>query len=115
MHRPAKKTEKLIQHADALTGSDIPIETLSETSTFVPNGSKDVSGPQALGCAFFLEGTYKEPSAAMPEITQLTWLCLEEPTKDDSIQDKSGTRLWFVTKARDASGAMTLGIPEKKL
>ena len=51
----------------------------------------------------------------MPEITQLTWLCLEEPTKADSIQDKSGTRLWFVTKAWDATGAMTLGIAEKKV
>ncbi len=109
-----EKTTKLNTHATSLTAPCAPVENVSEATTFVPNKPRDVSGPQTLACASLLDGTYKEPSAKMPEVTQLLWLYLDEPNRDENVKEKGGTRLWFVATAHDATGAMKLGIPEKQ-
>ena len=109
-----EKTTKLNTHATALTAPCAAVENVSEATTFVPNKPRDVSGPQTLACASLLDSTYKEPSVTMPEVTQLLWLCLDEPDRDQSVKEKGGTRLWFVATAHDATGAMKLGIPEKQ-
>ncbi len=37
----------------------------------------------------------------------------EEPEPSDSITDTSGKRIWYLTQLRDASGATTVGVPER--
>ena len=49
----------------------------------------------------------------MPEVVQVMWVHLEEPEPDAQVKDPSGERLWFRTPLRDASGATTVGVPQK--
>ena len=58
----------------------------------------DVSGPQPLCCAAFLDLTAEEPTAAnMSSIVQIPWLMIEEPTQDE-----------YVEVATESEGCMTL-------
>ena len=81
-----------------------------------PHESPDVSGPQPLCCAAFLDLTAEEPAAAnMPSVVQIPWLLVEEPAQDEDVEvtNEDGGRLWFVTKARDCSGAVRVGCPQR--
>jgi hypothetical protein len=89
---------------------------LSSEKAWQPHESPDVSGPQPLCCAAFLDLTAEEPSAAnMPSVVQIPWLLVEEPGQDDDVEGATddGGRLWFVTKARDCSGAVRVGCPQR--
>jgi hypothetical protein len=107
-----EKTDKLLAESSNLLDESIVTNQLSSQSTFA-HQPKDVSGPQPLSCAAFMDFTSQESSADMPEVLQLPWLMVEEPGSSDPIHPKDGSRLWFVAKCRDASGAFELGCPEK--
>ena len=67
-------------------------------------------------CAAFLDLTAEEPAAAnMPSVVQIPWLLVEEPAQDEDVEvtNEDGGRLWFVTKARDCSGAVRVGCPQR--
>lgn len=85
----------------------------SLTTAFVPNNSKDVSGPQVLSCAAFLDFTRDNKDARTPDVVQLMWVHIEEPDAAQGIKDASGTRIWYLAQLRDVSGATTVGMPER--
>ena len=62
-----------------------------------------------------LDLTAEEPAAAnMPSVVQIHWLLVEEPARDeDVVFNEHGGRLWFVTTARDCSGAVRVGCPQR--
>ena len=89
---------------------------LSSEREWNPLESPDVSGPQPLCCAAFLDLTAEEPEAAnMPSVVQIPWLLVEEPARDEDVEvtNNGDGRLWFVTKARDCSGAVRVGCPQR--
>ena len=51
----------------------------------------------------------------MPNVVQIPWLMIGEPAQEDDvvITNEDGGRLWFVTKARDLSGAVRVGCPQR--
>ena len=51
----------------------------------------------------------------MPSVLQIPWLLVEEPAKDEDVEvaNEDGGRLWFVAKARDCSGAVRVGCPQR--
>ncbi len=67
--------------------------TKSLTKDFVPTVAKDVSGPQVLSCAAFLDYTQENPQASMPGIMQLMWVHIEEPEPDNPVTDASQQRI----------------------
>ena len=105
-----EKTTKLRSDAGTLESST----TTQQLSTVgFSHKTRDVSGPQRLSCAAFLDFTAHEPTATMPSVVQMTWLMIEEPAPQDSIKEKQGSRLWFLPKTRDVSGSVPLGCPER--
>ena len=48
---------------------------------------------------------------SMPEILQLNWVLVEEPT--DDVTNSSGTRIWYQAMTRDLSGATLAGVPQR--
>ena len=87
--------------------------TVSLTKEWVSKGTKDVSGPKCLSVAAFLELGAQRPDLQMPDIVQLMWVRIEEPSSDSSVMDKSGSRLWFRTTVRDVTGGTLIGIPSR--
>lgn len=83
------------------------------TTTWSPHEARDVSGEQPLSCCAFLDYTSETPLATIPSITQLMWIHVEEPEPEVQILEASGTRLWFRTTVRDASGATLMGMPQR--
>lgn len=83
------------------------------TSEWTPQQPRDVSGPQPLSCAAFLDFTTETPLAALPPVVQLMWVHFEEPEPDDEVLDGSGSRVWIRTPGRDASGAAQMGVPQR--
>ena len=57
--------------------------------------------------------TSENPTANMPEVSQLMWGHPEEPDKDAGVLDKDGGRIFFRIVLRDASGAVSVGIPQR--
>jgi hypothetical protein len=44
----------------------------------------------------------------------MPWLLVEEPARDEEVEVKdNGDRLWFMTKARDCSGVVRVGCPQR--
>ncbi len=83
------------------------------TQQWTPHQSKDVSGPQPLSCAAFLDFTTATPDAAVPPVVQAMWMHIEEPEPDTEVLDASGTRVWYTICGRDASGSARLGVPQR--
>ena len=81
------------------------------THVWVPKETRDVSGPQTLSCAAFLDYTTETPEADVPDVSQLMFAHIEEPTPEENIL--SGDRVWLVTPLRDNSGAVSVGIPQR--
>ena len=48
----------------------------------------------------------------MPEVLQVPWLMVDEPSTGAQVWHSDGGRLWFVTKCRDYSGSMEVGISQ---
>ena len=105
-----QKTEALGNQKNTLT---LATNTSTLTAEWTPQQSRDASGPVPLSCAAFLDFTAESPEAKMPEVVQVMWVHLEEPEPDAQVKDPSGERLWFRTPLRDASGATTVGVPQK--
>ena len=111
----SEKTNHLLAEASTLTAATNTVQ-LSSEKEWHPHESPDVSGPQPLCCAAFLDLTAEEPAAAnMPSVVQIPWLLVEEPAQDEDVEitNEDGGRLWFVTKSRDCSGAVRVGCPER--
>ena len=111
----SEKTKHLLAEASTLTAATNTVQ-LSSEKEWHPHESPDVSGPQPLCCAAFLDLTAEEPAAAnMPSVVQIPWLLVEEPAQDEDVEvtNEDGGRLWFVTKARDCSGAVRVGCPQR--
>jgi hypothetical protein len=109
------KTKHLLAEASTLTAAKNTVQ-LSSEKEFHPNESPDVSGPQPLCCAAFLDSTAEEPATDnMPPVVQMPWLLVEEPAQDETVEvtNEDGGRLWFVTKARDCTGAVRVGCPQR--
>ena len=85
----------------------------SLTTEFTPHAAKDVSGPQALSCAAFLDYARDNPAASVPDVMQLMWVHIEEPESGHSILDATQQRIWYLAQLRDVSGATTVGMPER--
>ena len=103
-----EKTTELRQKAGDLTSAT---NTESLTQVWVPQGTRDVSGPQTLSCAAFLDYTTETPEANVPDVSQLMFVHIEEPAPQENIL--SGDRVWFVTPLRDNSGPVSVGIPQR--
>ena len=71
----------------------------------------DVSGPQALAAAAFLDYTAQNASAKLPNVHQLMAVMIEEPT--GPVTADGTDRIWFVTKLREFSGAVEIGVSER--
>ena len=107
-----EKTRHLLAQSSTLTAATNTLQ-LSSVREWNPQDPPDVSGPQPLCCTAFLDLTSEEPSANMPSVVQIPWLLVEEPAQDDEVTNDDGSRLWFVTKARDCSGAVRVGCPQR--
>ena len=96
-------------------GGELAAATNTEqlTSEWTPQQPRDVSGPQPLSCAAFLDFSTETPLAALPPVVQLMWVHLEEPEPEDQVLDSSGGRVWFRVPMRDASGAAQMGVPQR--
>ena len=105
------------QKTKALGDQKATLTTATNTSTltaeWTPQQSRDVSGPVPLSCTAFLDFTAESPEAKMPGVAQVMRANLEEPEPDESVKEPKGERLWFRTPLRDASGATTVGVPQK--
>ena len=111
----SEKTTHLLAQASTLTAATNTVQ-LSSEKEWHPQESPDVSGPQPLCCAAFLDLTAEEPAAAnMPSVVQIPWLLVEEAAQQEDVEvtNEDGGRLWFVTKARDCSGAVRVGCPQR--
>ena len=109
------KTIHLNAHASTLTDALKTLQLTSEKEWHSGN-TPDVSGPQPLCCAAFLDLTADEPKAAnMPTVVQLPWLMIEEPAGHEAVEveHENGSRLWLVAKARDCSGTVRVGCPQR--
>ena len=104
------KTQALAEQKDTLTSAT---NTSTLTAEWTPQQSRDVSGPVPLSCAAFLDFTAEDPEAKMPAVVQVMWVHLEEPDPDAEVREASGERVWFRTPLRDASGATSVGVPQK--
>ena len=105
-----QKTKALSDQKDTLT---LATNTSTLTAEWTPQQSRDVSGPVPLSCIAFLDFTSESPEAKMPGVVQVMWVHLEEPEPEVHVRDPSGERVWFRTPLRDASGATTVGVPQK--
>ena len=111
----SQKTQHLLDQASTLSSAKNTVQ-LSSEKEWHPNESPDVSGPQPLGCAAFLDCTAEEPTTDnMPPVVQMPWLMVEEPAQDDTVEvaQESDSRIWFVAKARDCTGMVRVGCPQK--
>ena len=72
---------------------------------------KDVGGRQPLSCSAFLDYSTASPEANMPEVVQLMWLHVEEPEPKADVVHQD--RIWYKIFARDVSGAIQVGIPQR--
>ena len=106
-----QKTKALSDQKDTLT---LATNTSILTAEWTPqHRERDVSGPVPLSCTAFLDFTSESPEAKMPGVVQVMWVHLEEPEPEVHVRDPSGERVWFRTPLRDASGATTVGVPQK--
>ena len=97
------------------------------TTEWVPGSAGvDVSGSQPLCCAAFLDFTQEAPNAHLPSVFQLPFVLIEEPEIDATVTTSSASvggsqpaaghaaRIWYITQARDVSGAVSVGVPQRQ-
>ena len=97
----SEKTKHLLAEASTLTAATNTVQLSSERE-WQPHESPDVSGPQPLCCAAFLDFTAEEPTAEnMPSVLQIPWLMVEEPAQDEDVEitNEDGGRLDALTVA----------------
>ena len=87
------------------------VEMLS--TEFTPtHKARDVSGRQPLSCAAFLDFTSERPEEALPEVSQLMWVHVEEPERSAKVA-VAPDRIWYRVQLRDISGSCTVGVPQR--
>jgi len=111
--KPAPECEKTVSLRDKQQELIAATNTEMLTVVWTPNQSRDVSGPQPLSCAAFLDYTTETSGAVLPEVMQLMWVHIEEPEPDGQVVDASGERIWYVVPLRDISGSVLMGIPQR--
>ena len=105
----SRKTAELRQKGAELQAAN---DTEKLTQVWEPTDkARDVSGPQTLSCAAFLDYTTETPNAAVPAVTQVMWMHFEEPGPGQEIMFQE--RLWFLLQVRDPSGNVTLSCPQR--
>ena len=102
------KTEALRNRRTELAGAT---NTELLTHAWTPSQGKDVSGSQPLSCSAFLDYSSSTPEANVPEVVQLMWLHIEEPEVTADVLHKD--RVWYKICARDVSGGIQVGIPQR--
>ena len=102
--------EALAQSKEAITEAT-EVEKL--TTDFVPTAKIETSGPQVMTCAAILNATAEATELDMPEVMQVNFLQVEEPTTGQEVWEKTHTRIWFASTVRDFSGAVSLYVSEK--
>ena len=110
----AQTSEKsqILQAQSATLLGETNIHTI--TTEWTPSHQKkDVSGEQPLSCCAFLDFAAESPNAKLPGVAQINWAHVEEPQSRTDVLDKSGSRIWFLADVRDASGAISVGVPER--
>ena len=106
-----QKMKELSARAQELLVAD---RTQVITAVWTPSSqARDVTGPQPLSCAAFLDYTTETPNAKLPEVMQLMWVHLEEPEAESSVLDGSGERIWYLSCLRDLSGSAHVGVPQR--
>ena len=105
---PGQKKDELLKNFDHLKGAT-NIVTL--TTPFQSSQTMDVSGPQNLGAAAFMDFTSKNPDAKLPEIIQIMYCNIEEPTGE--VTHESNNQIWFLANLHDFSGNVSVGVPER--
>lgn len=105
------KTQALSKEAEALRYAHVKLLTSEWQPT---QQRRDVSGEQPLSCCAFLDYASELPQAEhMPEVVQVNWAKIDEPMPGMNILDKTGQRIWFLTKMSDVSGSVQVGISER--
>ena len=105
----SRKTAELRQKGAELQAAN---DTEKLTQAWEPNDkARDVSGPQTLSCAAFLDYTTQTPEADVPEVSQLMWIHPEEPAPSQDILFQD--RVWFLVQVRDSSGNVTMSCPQR--
>ena len=65
-----------------------------------------------LSCCALLQLASDDASVSLPQILQVNGMRLEEPEAGDSVVERTGSRLFFTTLARDFSCSCTVGVSE---
>ena len=105
----SRKTAELRKKAAELQAAN---DTEKLTQIWEPTDkARDVSGPQTLSCAAFLDYTSESRDAFVPEVTQVMWIHPEEPPPGHEILFQE--RIWFLLKTRDGSGNLTVSCPQR--
>ena len=99
-----------------LTTNQKDLAAAENTKSITTGGPRDVSGPQPISCAAFLDFTSSNAHAKMPDVCQVMWVHCEEPEPGDNVTvgtDAAAQRVWFRTRLRDATGATMVNVPER--
>ena len=99
------KRERVAKNAQTI--ADV---ALIDNSEMKP-GRLVVGGSQPLSCSAFLGYSSSIPEAYVPEVVQLMWLHIEEPEVTADVLHKD--RVWYKICARDVSGGIQVGIPQR--
>ena len=74
--------DALVQSKDAITGAT-EVEKL--TTDFVPTAKIETSGPQVMTCAAILNATAEATELEMPEVLQVNFARIDEPTTGQEV------------------------------
>ena len=65
-----------------------------------------------MSCCAFLQLASEDSDAALPQLLQVNGMRLEEPELGDSVVERTGSRIFFTTSARDFSRSCIVGVFE---
>ena len=87
--------------------------TSKHIGTWDPDRVSDVLTQEALlSCCALLQLASEDVSVSLPQVLQVNGMRLEEPEAGDSVVDRTASRLFFTTRARDFSSSCTVGVSE---
>ena len=78
--------DALVQSKDAITGAT-EVEKL--TTDFVPTAKIETAGPQVMTCAAILNATAEATELEMPEVLQVNFVRIDEPTTGQEVWEKT--------------------------
>ena len=105
------KAKALEEEGDALRNAQVAMLT-AEWQPLLQK--RDVSGARPLSCCAVLGFSSELPQAEhLPTVVQINRARVDEPMRGTDIMDKSGQRIWFLTKLHDITGSVQVGVPER--